>query len=694
MKTLLALILSAFFISASAGNITIYVSPNGGGNGSVKAPTTLQNAINRLPQLKKKNPKGSIMIILNDGVYELNNPIQIDNINGGTSDLKIVFKAAVNAHPVISGGRTVILKGNTILTANIHDIAKKEPYDIYINEERATRARTPNTDFFNTVKVTKETDPIQKLNMKGGPVVTKQYFIPSSIYNQLAALSKSDLQKTRFNFYYKWDNTMRTIDSLNNKNHSFYSTGTTSYISTPSIFYIENYPAALDSLNEWCFAGDTIKYIPDHKTNKLLAVVPVLEKLVIIKGDSLLPVRNVVFDNISFSYCNHRFRGYEFFQAAQMIDAAIMIDNADGISFNHCEIAHTGQYAIWMRKGVQNCTLSNCYLHDLGAGGVRIGETIIRKDKSQWTASNKVENCIIHSGGRNFPSAVGVFIAHSANNTVIHNDIGDFRYTGISVGWIWGYAFSPSINNKILYNHIHHLGWGVLSDMAAVYTLGISDGTEVSHNLIHDVYSYDYGGWGLYTDEGSSHIRMENNLVYRTKTGGFHQHYGKENLIRNNIIAFNEKYQAQDSRIENHKSFDFTHNIIISDRRTLLQGAWKSGKVNIDSNCYWHMNNEKCLFMLSTMEYGGKPVDSLSFSQWQIKSGRDAHSYFEDPGFVDAARYNFKFKTNTVTNKIGFVPFDYTQSGVIGDPRWKKLSQLPKKIIDAYNASVKKKMLP
>ena len=37
----------------------------------------------------------------------------------------------------------------------------------------------------------------------------------------------------------------------------------------------------------------------------------------------------------------------------------------------------------------------------------------------------------------------------------------------------------------------------------------------------HDIYSFDYGGWGTYTDEGTSNMYFINNIVYNTKCAGY-----------------------------------------------------------------------------------------------------------------------------------------------------------------------------
>src|SRR6185369_16794943 len=154
-----------------------------------------------------------------------------------------------------------------------------------------------------------------------------------------------------------------------------------------------------------------------------------------------------------------------------------------------------------------------------------------------------------------YAQAVGLLILQSATNRVAYNHIHDLFYTAISVGWTWGYQANPCRENVIEFNHLQNIGQGLLSDMGGIYTLGPQPGTIIRNNLIHEVDAFTYGGWGLYTDEGSSGIILEKNVVYHCKSGGFHQHYGKENVVRNNIFAFNTESQLIRTRDEPHISF-------------------------------------------------------------------------------------------------------------------------------------------
>ena len=210
----------------------------------------------------------------------------------------------------------------------------------------------------------------------------------------------------------------------------------------------------------------------------------------------------------------------------------------------------------------------------MAAGGIRVNGGTDRNPPWERTRNNRITDNWLHHYGQDYPSAVGMLLMHTEGNTVAHNHIHHGGYTGISIGWVWGYTRSVSQNNRIEFNHIHHIG-GVLSDMGGIYTLGVSPGTVIRNNHIHDVDANHYGGWGIYHDEGSTHLLVENNVVHHTKFAPFNIHFAKEVTVRNNIFALGKLEQVSRGRVEPHKSVFFENNIVYWREGELFSKNWK-----------------------------------------------------------------------------------------------------------------------
>jgi len=668
-------------------NLHIYVSPYGNHHnpGTQERPvSTLTEARDLIRKLREKEKLNkTVYIEVMPGEYFIDKALELTPLDTGTKQSPVVFRGQPNANTVFYGGmetdRFEVIHPS-LWRVFISEVAKNGVYfeQLYINGERRFRAQTPNRGEFKIVKSVEETIP----NSSDISITTQKIFLNANDAKILNEIAPDEINDVIVIFYHKWDNTRKRIKNISIPDTAFYVTGRSmqswNSINGDSRYVVENYRKALDVPGEWFLQRDGyLYYIPlqGETPENTRCMFPVNEKFVIIKGDENKPVEYIRFENLSFQAAAYQTPadGDEPMQAAAPTEATVMLDFANNIDFLNCEIAHTGLHGIWFRKACSNSKVELSHLYDLGGGAVKIGDLVNLNIKS-LTHHITVHNNILHNGGNVFPCAVGVIVFHGSDNEITHNEIANFRYSGVSVGWVWGYRPSPSKRNKIEFNHIHHLGWGELDDMGGIYTLGDSEGTTIRNNVIHHIYSYQYGGWGLYTDEGSSKILIENNLVYACKDAGFHQHYGKENTIRNNIFALNLRSELMLSSVEEHTSFIFTNNIVYYNEGVLCRNKqWENAKLIMDNNCYWDTRTEKPQY------YG-----NMSFVEWQ-KLGRDQHSIVANPQFVNPEKFDFRFKNTAKAKKIGFIPFDYKKAGVYGSNKWVKKAQMDIELENEYD---------
>jgi hypothetical protein len=399
------------------------------------------------------------------------------------------------------------------------------------------------------------------------------------------------------------------------------------------------------------------------------------ERLIVARGSPAdgRYVEHVRFEGLSFQHAawNLPDEGCSASQAANTLGAAIEFHAARECTLTDCEIAHLGRYGVWFGPDSSRNTIERSHLHDLGAGGVKVGAPDRSLPFDRIAHHNTVDNCFIHNGGHIHPGATGIFMGIGRNNTFTHNDVSDLRYTGISLGWNWSINRSGTRENLVAYNHVHDV-MRVLDDGGGIYSLGLTPGSVIRNNHIHDVGRGRDVGHGIYLDGGSSGVLCENNLCHDCGAGGIRQQHGTSCLtVLNNISAFNGFALGIDSERTNI----FQYNILyMEDDDTPFRQIpeWKSYNKIIDYNVYWHTSGEPPMFL------------GFTWDEWREKEGiediwytprMDPHSRFADPLFVDAGARDFHLQPDSPALALGFRPLDHDAPGLYGDARWTSLPE-------------------
>jgi len=644
--------------------LTLYVAPDGRDTWSGRSASpnadrtdgplaTLVGARDAIRRIRKADDlKQAVLVRVRGGVYGLSEPFVLTPEDSGTSTCPITYAAHPGEEPVLTGGvsvrgwRPTEVNGKKGWAVDLPEVKAGKWYftQLFVNGQRRPRTRLPKQGLYRFTEL-----PGVKPDTPWSQGQTEAKFAPGQIK---AWQNLTDVEVIALHLWTDSRLPIATVDEsaglVRFAKKSVFRLSE-DFDPKPGRYWVENVFEALEDPGQWYLnrKTGTVYYLPmpGEEPDKVDVVAPRLDSLVRLEGKPAegQRVHDVHFRGLTFRHTEWALPAGEAgsAQAAVTVPGAVLWRAAGSCSLGGCAIEQVGGYAVELTEGSSGNRIIGCRFRDLGAGGVKLAHT---------TGHNVVSDNLICNGGHIHHAAVGVWVGQSSHNAIVHNHIHHLYYTGVSVGWSWGYAPTSAQQNLVEYNHIHHIGQGMLSDMGGIYTLGVSPGTKLRFNRIHDIESYGYGGWGIYTDEGSSGILIENNVVFRTKTGGFHQHYGKENLVQNNVFAFSREGQLQRTREENHLSFTFERNIVYWDRGTLLSSNWKNNQFKMDHNVYWRVDGQ-------AFDFAG-----VSLEEWR-KRGHDRQSVVADPRFVDPAKDDFSLKPDSPALKLGIKPIDLSTVG-------------------------------
>ena len=229
----------------------------------------------------------------------------------------------------------------------------------------------------------------------------------------MAALPKERLDDAIVVAYHSWETSVHRVAAVDPKRRTVTLTGDAPWRFVewgPSQrYHVENIPAALSAPGEWYLDRDgTLSYIPrpGEDMTRIEVVAPLATSLVRFAGDPAQGhfIEDLVLKGLAFRDQQYPLppQGHADGQAAVTTPSAVTADGCRRVSIEDCEIGEVGGYALWFGRGCQDCRAVRNYIHDMAAGGIRIGSTaestIPRKPRggsSSTTTSFAREGCSI-----------------------------------------------------------------------------------------------------------------------------------------------------------------------------------------------------------------------------------------------------------------------------------------------------------
>jgi hypothetical protein len=466
-----------------------------------------------------------ILVLIRQGNYELDSPLTFGAVDGGErvetdlptgafeyhelTDFYVTYAAYPGELPVISGGARITgweKKTNGIWSAAIKETELNE---LYANGKRLTLARTPNTGFFLT-----DGQPSDSAAFK---------------FRNGDLKSWKGLETNRIHMTVRWGGIHTSLSRIDTKSRTAWlQDPTAELLMVPPKYYVENVEALMDTIGEWYLNNKTgtISFIPGEvlgDPNRVVIGFPILDNLVDVSGTREKPVRNLRFYNLKFE--NTRSGG----------KATVSFEYAKNCEVLKNRIENVNQAAIRFGSGSYHNLISRNVINDVKGSGILVAGSPKPENWNDLVS----DNFITYNKITNIPiSSTGISTYNAIRSTVSHNYISNVGSYGITLGSWPNIEETCDGSHLAEYNHVSFTNMK-RDDEGGIAVYGLSPGSIVRNNLIHDVHpAATNENVGLFFQNMASGWTVTDNTYYNLKQGElkYCASYPVDNSYENNHL--------------------------------------------------------------------------------------------------------------------------------------------------------------
>jgi hypothetical protein len=492
--------------------------------------------------LAAQDVRGDLVVEFRAGTYVLAAPVRFEAADSGENGFDVVYRAAPGATVLLDGGRAITgwtREADGVYRAEVGGDADFR--QLWIDDRRAIRARTPNLGLTYTFAAEKQSDGFDVPRAQLAGLAVRPNEIEFSV---LIAWMHKRLRLARAATTAAPEITRAVIASGDWDAVVNQPQGDRIYLDRH--YWLENAREFLDAPGEFFFdrAAGVLRYRPRPGEDLATARVvrPELENLIVLAGRPDAPVHHLRFEGFTFVHTgwtrpnHHGFVDvqanslvpadpaaavdpqYRHDQRKDRIPAAFQAETADRIVVRGNRFARLGGAGIVFTHGGDDNVIEGNSFFDLAAGGIELGEDAARPANPRlFPRRNRIANNVLAHLGEDYFGSVAILGYYTDASLITHNEVVAVPYTPISQGWGWGKPAGPpdARANRITHNRVSNF-LRRLDDGGGLYTTDRQLGSEISHNYVERMLPPDdrkKAGAALYPDQFTEGTHWHHNVI-------------------------------------------------------------------------------------------------------------------------------------------------------------------------------------